>query len=133
MPQKMLYPGYDYEPRDPKEWDNFRKIAERRGNVYQLFVEGYEYANPEEGELFFARSDEEAMERAYRSAWFADRCKMNDRPVMVDNNVRAFFAEYEKLPRYVMSVYRLYNQGRLVHEYAPPAPEDVTAGKVKLI
>lgn len=107
-----------------EDWRRCRAAAERRGHVYELRVKGDAIAgyDVETGMLFHATSDEAAMERAYKSAWF--KCLRID-------NVDIENGEYHDYPKYVTHPYRLLHQGRLVYEYTPPTPEEVAARKYK--
>ena len=32
--------GYDYEPKTAQDWQDYRAESDRRGHLYELFVEG---------------------------------------------------------------------------------------------
>jgi hypothetical protein len=113
-------PGYDREAITAEDWQEYRQEAERRGHIYQLFVDGYDHPNPEEGILFrapYEDSDESAKRDAYKRAW--DISAHLDRNPSIE-------------PHYPTHGYKLYHQGKLIADYTPPNPEDVKSGKVVL-
>jgi len=114
----MQIPGYDRPAVTFEDVQEYRKEAERRGHVYQLFVDGDDklYSNPEEGTLFQAESDEEAMQFAYQWARNSS-CKLDGSDII--NGLH-----------YPTHGYKLFHRGRLVADYVPPNPEDVASGRV---
>ena len=63
-------PGYDREIITEQDKQEFFEEAERRGHIYNLFIDGQD--NPsrmKDGAIFQADSLEEAKQMAYREAW----------------------------------------------------------------
>lgn len=109
-------PGYDRDVVTMEDLHAFRKDAERRGHVYELFIDGDPPTKKGEGIIFGAKTENEAKISAYRRAW---RISIDiDDFDIVDG------------PQYPTHGYKLYHQGRLVVNYIPPNPEDVASGKV---
>jgi len=115
----MTIPGYDREPVTAEDWQEYRKEAERRGHVYELFIDDWEYTgDSNEGEKFRADSLDEAKSSAYWRAW-AKSCKMDGKTTITGAH-------------YPTHGYRLFYQGNLIVDYKPPCPEDVASGKVNM-
>ena len=115
MTEKKI-PGYDREPITDQDWKDYQQEAERRGHVYQLFVDEDNFPNPEEGVLFRADSLDEAKRSAY---WHG--CFWSNKTDGRDQSNESHYPTHG---------YKLYHQGNLIVEYIPPNPEDVKSGKV---
>ena len=112
-------PGYDREPVTAEDWREYHKEAERRGHVYELKIDDWQYPGDSgEGELFRADSLDEAKQQAYWAAW-AKSCKMDGKNTITGAH-------------YPTHGYQLFYQGELIVDYKPPNPDDVASGKVTM-
>jgi hypothetical protein len=102
-----------------EDWQRARIAADRHGYLYQLFIDGWDYPNSEEGELFSAETLKEAKKSAYWRAW-RKSCKMDNRDTTKD-------------ARYSTHGYRLFHKGKLIVDYKPPTPQEVAEGNVRLV
>jgi len=116
-PESHVEMDWDNPPIEREANERFLAEARRQGRGYRLVVEGYHQDGI--GTLFVAPNDQAAMWDAHITAYFWSR-RADGHP---ENDT-----DYPTHP------YKLYHRdsGRLVKDYTPPTPEEVTTGKVEL-
>ena len=133
-------PGYDRSVLTREDLLEFRAEAERRGEVYEVRVEGDPIAgyDAKEGTIFHAKSLEDAKEYAVNKATRTARFLSKGEPyvpadpyeilrklkaLFENTSVWGTFTEGEKVEidntEYEPVAYRLYHKGVLVYTYEP--------------
>jgi len=115
-----LIPGYDKNAVTLEDWREFREEAERRGHVYELFIDGVPLTKNGEGILYMAKSDDEAIRSAYHRAW-SRSCDLDGIDWL---RTKIYHPTHP---------YKLYHQGEQIVDYVPPNLEDVKCGKVVML
>ena len=141
---KKKIPGYDRDVRTREDLFAFRAEAERRGEAWELRIEGHPYFgyDAKEGIMFHAKSLQEAEEYARSSAKDTARMLRTGESYMepTTENIQAIFDKFKEMfatpPVWGSAkgkeevavdkvedapcAYRLYHKGVLVATYEPP-------------
>ena len=69
-------PGYDRPAISLEDVQEFRQEAEKRDHAYELIIDGIPLTKNNEGTMFMAESENEAIQSAYWQAWIKS-CRLD--------------------------------------------------------